>query len=604
MMSVTGGQPAGQSTGARQGNMPADGKVSGKVIDASTNQPVEYASVAIFRQRDSSLVTGVVTNTDGSFNMANLPYGRFYATVTFIGYKKKNVDNIMLVPNNKVASLGTIPLDPASTSLNEVVVVGNGNQIEYKIDKKVVNISQNIVASGGSVVDALQNTPSVETDVEGNLTLRGSSNYTVLIDGKPSVVQGSEALQQIPAGLVQNVEIITNPSAKYDAEGSAGIINVIMKKQKVKGFNGSVSLTAGTNRKNNDNINLNYKYDKWNFTLGADLRDMGFKMSNTSERFLFNEGDTIKEQYIDGSGQFSRKGKGLSAGIEYNLTDNSSLSLTGRVGDRSFNRPMTAYYHDIYPMTDQNIYYNSINSGNSKDGFYSFNLDYYLNLNDKGHQFSATAYYSGSDENDPSLTEQDTTDASGAILKKYLQRVQENGLEKEFRLKTDYVLPISDKIKLEAGLQSILETSKVSHYLFENEVENLGQRDQLDFSQNVNAGYVTFSSYTKLFDFQVGLRAENENRKVTQINLNQDTSVNRIDLFPTIHLSKQRPWDLQVQLSYTRRLHRPRTWDLSPLKRYMDPQNVRVGNPGLLPEFTDAYELNLQKKLNEMSFTF
>ncbi|HEX3010052.1 MAG TPA: carboxypeptidase-like regulatory domain-containing protein, partial [Bacteroidales bacterium] len=178
------GYAYGQAPMARQGNMPADGKLSGKIIDSSTSQPVEYASIAIYRQKDSTLVNGVVTDAAGSFNMENLPYGRFYAVITFIGYQKKNVEAITITPDNKLASLGTLKLEPASTALNEVVVMGNGNQMEYKIDKKIVNISQNIVASGGTVVDALQNTPSVQTDVEGNLTLRGSSNFTVLIVGK------------------------------------------------------------------------------------------------------------------------------------------------------------------------------------------------------------------------------------------------------------------------------------------------------------------------------------------------------------------------------------------------------------------------------------
>jgi outer membrane receptor protein involved in Fe transport len=590
----------GQAPMARPETGPADGKLNGKIIDSSNSQPVEYASVAIYRQKDSTLVTGVVTDVSGNFSIENLPYGRFYAVVTFIGYKKATLDNIMINPSAKNAVVGTVKLDPASTALNEVVVIGNGNSIEYKIDKKVVNISQNIVSAGGTVVDALQNTPSVETDVEGNLTLKGSSNFIVLIDGKPSVISGSEALQQIPAGLVQNVEIITNPSAKYDAEGSAGIINVIMKKQKVKGFNGSISLSAGTNRKNNDNINLNYKYNNWNFSLGADYQDMAFKMKNSV--IGKDYGFITREQIINGSGQFSRKGKGLRAGIEYNLNSKSSLMLSGRFGDRGFNRPRLAYYQDYFPLTDQYIYYISSNSGTSSDKFYSLNLDYNLNLNDKGHQLTSSIFYSGSKEYDPDILTRDTTDVNWQTIpgKSYIQKIEEDGLEKEFRIKSDYVLPFNDKTKLEAGLQTVFENMNASHRKFLNGEENLSFRDDLDFSHNINSAYATFSSYTKLFDFQVGLRAENENRTVSQVNMKLDTS--RIDLFPTLHVSKKLPWDIQVQLSYTRRLQRPRHWDLSPLRRYMDAERIRYGNPALQPEFTNAYELNIQKKLNEASF--
>jgi outer membrane receptor protein involved in Fe transport len=600
----------GQAPMARQGDMPVDGKLSGKIIDSSSSSPVEYASVAIYRSKDSTLVTGVVTDAMGNFNLDNLPYGRYYATVTFIGYKKMNVDNIAITPTKKAASLGTVKLDPASTSLNEVVVIGNGNQIEYKIDKKIVNISQNIVSAGGTVVDALQNTPSIQTDVEGNLTLRGSSNFTVLIDGKPSVVEGSEALQQIPAGMVQNVEIITNPSAKYDAEGSAGIINIIMKKQKVKGFNGSISLSAGTNKKNNDNLNLNYKYNKWNFSLGVDWRDMGFKMENASQKEYYS--DTLNTyQQINGSGKFNRSGLGLRGGIEFNPNNNNSLSLTGRIGNRAFDRPTSYLYLDKYdyindyPRNDSTLYYKSITTSSSEDEFYSVNLDYNLKLDDKGQQIAATVYYSGSNEEDPSNMQQDTTEAGWTeVINTYKQRVEESGDETEFRFKADYTLPINDKSKLEAGFQVQIDNSFSKHalYIFDNtdQLEKLDQYEELNFDQNINAAYVTYSSENNILAYQLGLRMENENREVDQLN-DSDTSMNRYDFFPTIHLSKKLPWDLQLQTSYTRRLSRPRQWDLSPLKRYMDPQNVRYGNPALKPEITDAYEVNIQKKINDAS---
>lgn len=600
-------QPGGPgNNGAFRQGAPntGDGKVSGKVVDATTNEPIEYASVALYRAKDSTLVTGGVTNPAGLFSIDNVPYGRFYAKVTFLGYQKKMVDKIMVVPNQKIASIGTIKLDVNSTRLNEVVVTGTSNQVEYKIDKKVVNIAQNLTAAGGTVVDALQNTPSVQTDVEGNVTVHGSSNFTVLIDGKPSVVQGSEALQQIPAGLVQNVEIITNPSAKYDAEGSAGIINVVMKKQKIKGFNGSISLSAGTNHKNNDNLNLNYKYDKFNFSLGLDYADMGFKINNNSEaQYSDALGTVYKNQLMNASGQFGRKGKGFRAGIEYTINNNSSLSLSGRVGDRSFNRPMNSYYTDNYPLTSTTVYHTSLSSGSSSNNFYSLNLDYNLNLNEKGQQLSATAFYSKNNEENPSTIIQDTTNNQwlSIIPSPSVQVIKEPNSEYDARFKVDYSYQINEKTRFEAGAQSRINNSSASHRFFQNDIENLGQLDDLDFKENINAGYATFSSSFKLFDYQLGLRAENENRDVKQKNLNQDTAVKRIDLFPTIHLSKQLPWDMQLQVSYTRRISRPRDWDLSPLKRYQDSQHIRVGNPGLLPEFTDAYELNIQKKINEMS---
>lgn len=584
-------------------NMPMDAKVTGKVMDASNNVPVEYSSVALYRVKDSTLVGGVVTDQGGNFTIDKLPYGKFYAMVSFIGYKKQRVDGILLIPNQKSKNLDVVKLETSSTGIKEVEVVGNSAQIEYKIDKKVVNVSSNIIAAGGTVVDALQNTPSVQTDIEGNVTLRGSSSFTVLIDGKPSVIQGSEALQQIPAALVQNVEIITNPSAKYDAEGSAGIINVIMKKQKIKGFNGTITLTAGTTRKNNDNFLLNYKYSKFNFSIGADYTDMAFKMNNNSVRRFYTDGDLTKNQVMDASGQFSRKSKSIKGGIDYAINDKSTITFGGRIGDRSNNRPFNSFYTDFYPVKDSTVYYNSNSSGYSKDKFYSMNLDYTLNLNSKGHQLSATTYYSKADANDPTSMWQDTTDVNWVSIKKpHLQTIGESGVEKEFRFKADYTLPIGDKGKFEAGIQTKIIDNSATHSVKNDTTENKELADVLSFKQKIYSGYVTYSNTTALFDYQLGLRAEYEDRNISLQNLGQDTVVKRIDFFPTIHISKQLPWGLQLQASYTRRTNRPNNWSLSPLRRYMDSQNARVGNPGLLPEFTDAYELNIQKKITDASF--
>ena len=595
----------GNNSGARQGmtNNAGEGKISGKIVDATSSEPVEYASIAIYRAKDSTLVTGGVTNPAGSFVIESVPFGRFYAKVTFLGYKKKLIDNIMVVPNKNIVSMGTIKLDLNSTALNEVVVTGTTNQVEYRIDKKVVNINQNLSSAGGTIVDALQNTPSIQTDVEGNVTVRGSSNFTVLIDGKPSVVQGSEALQQIPAGLVQNVEIITNPSAKYDAEGGAGIVNVIMKKQKVKGFNGSISLSAGTTSKYNESVNFNYKYDKWNFSLGLDYNDMPFGMTNSGQLTSYNSlGEISLDQKTSGSGKFGRKGKGFKGGIEYSIDNNNTISVSGRVGDRSFNRPMTTYYAETYPLANKSVYLFSQNTGGGKNNFYSLSMDYNLNLNEKGQQLSATVFHSSNDGDSPTLMEQDTTDNLWNKINYSKFDIYEKEKEKEYRFKVDYSYQITKASKLEAGLQSQIENRSSDRSVYLNEVVDQDQANGFTFKHNVSAGYITFSSSLKFFDYQLGLRAEGENRDVSQNKSNQDTVVNRIDLFPSVHLSKQLPWDLQVQASYSRRINRPRDWDLIPFNRFMNTKSIRIGNPAILPEITDAFELNFQKKINEMSY--
>lgn len=589
-------------------------KVSGTVVDNSNGQPVGYAVVAIYRAKDSTLVSGGTSNMDGNFSIEGLPFGKFYGKISFVGYKTQFVSNITLTPNQKALSLGTIKIAPSSTDIKEVVVTGNKAAIEYKIDKKVVDISQNVNAAGGTLVDALQNTPSVQTDVEGNVTLRGSSNFTVLIDGKPSPLSGSEALQQIPANLVQNVEIVTNPSAKFEAEGSAGIMNIIMKKQKISGMNGVVNVTAGTGGRYRGSVNTNYRFSKFNFTLGADLSDMYFKMNNFTNTIDTLSSSSLRDQSVSGNGKFKRKGAGVNGGIDYYINDKNTLSLSGSVGNRRMNREFNSsyieeYFTPAYP-DGNSIYYLNNNNSESKREYYNLNLDYQLKLGDNGHQLSASAYFSKGPDNDLTHMKQDTTDASwnSKGLHQILQDTKQDENETELRAKVDYSLPIGEKGRFETGYQGRYFKGDASYDVYNYDytamqmIENEERRDRLVFHDQIQAGYVSFSNSMPVFDYQLGLRAEYEDRKLEQQITQHNYTLNRIDFFPSVHITRQLPWDLQVQASYTRRINRPREWNLDPLKIYTSPQSVRMGNADLKPEFANSFELNVEKKLNDASF--
>jgi outer membrane receptor protein involved in Fe transport len=600
------------ANGKSQEEMPKDAKVSGVIIDGATGQPGEYAVIAIHKMRDSSLVSGSTSNEKGAFTVEELPYGKFYAEITFVGYTTRTVSNILLTPKQKIVNLGTIKIEPESTNLNEVVVTGNKPMIEYKLDKKVVDVSQNVVAAGGTLVDALQNIPSIQTDVEGNVTLRGSSNFTVLIDGKPSPLAGSEALQQIPASLVQNVEIITNPSAKYEAEGSAGIINVVMKKQKIRGMNSILNVTAGTGDKYSANLNLSYKISKFNFTVGGDFTDMKYKLTSYMHNVDTLNDNILKNQSINGDGELHRQGKGLKAGIDFDINNRSSLSLSGNLGNRTFNRSFNSTYFDSYLNTlnslSNDVYYLNDNSSKMVRKYYNVNLDYQLKLNDKGQELSSSVYYSSGPDNEINYLTQDTTDNSWTSLNKGLlnQRTTQDGNEKDLRTKIDYALPIGEKGRLEAGYQGRYKSTK-GDYTLENYngvdwVKNDARYDKIDFTDQTQAAYTTFSNSMILFDYQLGVREEYEKRDLDQLIMNKQYKVERWDFFPSVHLSRELPWGLQVQASYSRRINRPRDWNLDPLIMYVDPQTIRMGNPGLLPEFANSFEFNLEKRLNEASF--
>lgn len=594
-----------------RGKAQNDCRVSGTVIDESSGQPVQYASVAIFRAKDSTLLTGAMSGEDGKFIIEGLPYGQFYIQITFVGYQKQRFGSIVLSANQKTTDLGKIKINPVASALKTVVIEGVVPPEQFKIDKRVVNIEQDITAAGGTLADALQNVPSIQTDVEGNVTLRGSSNFTVLIDGRPSPVDGSEALQQIPANLVKSVEIITNPSAKYEAEGSAGIVNVIMKKQKLRGESGMFTATAGLGDKYSVSLNLNYKISKFNFSLGAMYRDMRSDVKN-----YMNNSDTlgtqlIKNQIINGSGNFHRQGKEINGGISYNLNAKNTLTLSGSLGNRLFKRPMTSNYHDSYfnfidPPTD--IYYLNAAKSEDKRIYRNVNIDYNLKFNDKGHEISASAYFTGGPDDEQNNLQQDTTDANWNTLgkKKIVQQSVQNSDQTQLRTKIDYSLPLGEKGKLEAGYQGTYSKAKGNSYL-DNFLGNVwvqdsAQTDRIVFKDQIQAFYVTFSNSLPVFDYQIGLRTEYEDRSLNQEIQNKKYTVNRIDLFPSVHLSRQLPWNLEVQASYTRRINRPRNYNIYPFVLRIDPQTIRQGNPGLLPEFANSFELNLQKKLTGSSY--
>ena len=598
----------GYPRGGIQENIPKEAKITGTIVDGTTKETIPFASVAVYRSKDSTLVTGVLSGSDGSFTIEKLPYGKFYIQVTFVGYKKHRVNNIMLTPNQQISALGNVNVNTSAVALKGVDVVGNLPPVTYQIDKKVVNIAQNITASGGTLADALQNAPSIQTDVQGNITVRGSSNFTVLVDGRPSPIAGSEALQQIPANLVENVEIITNPSAKYEAEGSAGIINIVMKKQKVQGESGMINLTAGTGNKYSGNLNLNYKTSKFNFTLGGDFTDNQSAIKNNMNNTDTLSSQLIKYQSINGNGSFRRQGMGINAGIDYTINDNNSLTLTGSIGSRTFSRPMTSEYHDLYDNTlasiSRDIYYLNSSSPEFKRNYSTLNLDYQLKLNSKGEKLSASVYLTGGPNNNVSTLQVDTTTANWVSLgkAKINQVSTQNSNETDLRFKADYELPISAKGKLESGYQGRFVNNNADYELTNSGVEDLSQRDKFNFKDQIEAGYATLSNSMSLFDYQLGLRAEYEDRVLTQETQNQVNRVNRIDFFPTIHLTKQLPWDLQLMASYTRRINRPQQQNINPFVVRLDPQTIRQGNPGLLPEFANSYELNLEKKLNKSSF--
>ena len=558
-----------------ENSIPKEAQITGVITDGTSNQTIPYASVAVYKSKDSTLVTGVLSKDDGTFNAEKLPYGKYFLVVTFVGYKKHMVSDILMTPTKKIAALGAVKVNTTSTVLKTVEVVGNVAPVSYQIDKKVINIAQSITAAGGTLAEALQSAPSVKTDIEGNITLRGSSNFTVLIDGRPSPIAGNEALQQIPANLVQNVEIITNPGAKYEAEGNAGIVNVVMKKQKIQGSSGIFNLTGGTGNKSTVNASLNYKITKFNFTLGGDYTDnhSQFKNFTNSRSVLGTSPSWIKNQEVNGTGDMHRTGKGLNLGIDYTINDKNSITFTGSIGRRSFGRSISSFYHDTYNLgenTPTTVYFLDSSTPEFVKNYQSLNLDYVLKLDNNGQKITASAYFNGGPNKNNGALHVDTTNANGLSLNKEL--LEQNSLQKsqenDLRTKADYEIPIGKTGKFGAGYQGRYVNNEgeyhLQNYIGTSWIEDNSQQDKLNFKDQFHAGYVTLSNSMSLFNYQLGLRTEYEDRILNQQIQKKSYKVNRIDLFPTVHLTKQLPQKFQLQASYTRRTNRPQQWNINP----------------------------------------
>jgi hypothetical protein len=307
------------------------GRIKGLIVDSHTQQPMEYANIAIYNKRDSSLVTGGITNSNGQFEIGGLGFGIYYAEANFIGYEKVSLPEFRIIPTNQTVDIGKLTLNSSSVEMEGIDVVADRQRIDYQIDKKVVNVSQDINAAGGTAVDVLENTPSVEVDIDGNVLLRGSSGFTVLIDGRPSVLSGNDALRQLPASAIQNIEIITNPSAKYDPDGMSGIINVVLKKNILSGFNGIVNAMVGTGDKYRTDLTLNYRTKKSNLFFGADWNEDNSYGKFFAEREVFSQ-DTTQFLFSEGNRDFLRNGFNIRAGVDFFLTEKATLTVSGTGG--------------------------------------------------------------------------------------------------------------------------------------------------------------------------------------------------------------------------------------------------------------------------------
>ncbi len=602
----------------RGGNSEAkEGIINGTVLDKQTNLPMEYVNIAVFSIKDSSLVNGGITNQKGEFIIDKLPYGKYYVVINFIGYQKQRFENIHLSPNKAYHKMETVLLESASQQLEGIEIVAEKEAVEFKIDKKVVNVGLDIVSAGGSAVDALENAPSVQVDIEGNVSLRGSGNFLVLIDGKPSALTGSDALAQIPASAIESIEIITNPSAKYDPDGMGGIINVIMKKKIDKGFSGVFNATIGTRDKYRGDFLLSYRTKKINYFIGADFNDTKRYGSMLSINRSFSNPDTAFVTETSGDRNRKRKGYNIKGGIEFDLSKKSSLSLSGDVGSHSFGRDFISslrYYDEvmataeIIPGTED--YFNNISIMDRGNNYYRGTLNFQHLFSGQKHKLDAVLYFSSSHGEDTDLQYEYPANAnfentSNTPTNIIYSLTEETGWN--FRFSTDYKRPLSEKYTLETGLQIRIDRD-TENFNFETKDSISGEwiRDSLfstemDFERNIYAAYATLMKEGEVFSWMLGLRGEYTER--TTIVRDEPFIIQRPDFFPSVHTSYKLPKDYELMLSYSRRINRPHSWYLNPFPTYINSYNIRYGNHKLEPEYVNSMEFSVLKRIKSSYIT-
>ena len=581
------------------------GNIKGIILDQETNEPLEYVSIAIFTLHDQELVTGTVTELDGSFVIDGLEKGQYYVEISFIGYEKHIVREIQVEGNRININLGNIILPRAVSQLNEVEIVADEMSVEYKIDRKVINVSQQLTAASGSAVDILENLPSITVDVEGNVALRGSTGFMVLIDGRPTVLESSEALKQIPASTIENIEIITNPSAKYNPDGTAGIINIITKKNKLKGLSGTANLNLGNYSRYGAGFLVNYTNKKWSVFFGGDL--------NNGERpgYEFNERITTKNDTTfftrsQGEENGRRNFWVLRGGLGYNFSDKDFFNVEFNYGfSKSERMSEQDYQEGIQPQGTLNEY-TSYQYGKRGGNFYSLNGSFQHDFSSKGHNLIAQMQYrsrTGEEYSINQLIDVDNEITSGQLN-------TEDGPGTVLQLNLDYTLPIGESNKLETGYQSRIGRSGDKTELYWYNPENGDYELQseysndTDYSRDIHSLYGIYGGEKGKLGYQFGLRGEYTYRIISSDVSVDEFVIDRYDYFPTFHSSYKLPAEQQVMASYSRRIERPRSYYLEPFITWSDAFNVRQGNPGLKPEYIDAMELAYLKGLGDHSLSF
>ena len=575
-------------------------KITGNVIEKNTKQPLEYATVTFINSQSAKVVAGGITSPKGEFNIEVAP-GTYTIKIEFISFKSIVIKDRKL---DKSTSLGTVTLAEDITQLNAVVIRAEKSTVEIRLDKKVYNVGQDMLVKGGTVSDVLQNVPSVSVDIEGNVSLRGSENVRIFIDGRPSnSLNMAEALRQIPADAIDKVEVITNPSARYDAEGGAGILNIILKKGKNQGFNGTFIASTGIPETYGISANLNYKTEKLNYftSTGYDYRTSQGGGATNSQYFM---ADGSTDKFIDESRNTERTRKGISTRTGVEWTINPTTFWTNSINYRNNGGKNKDLVN--FETFDNNRAFTSssyrLNDGNDSGKDLEFSSNFIKNFNDKGHKLTVDGSFSKNNDKDNSIINGFNNTFPE---KSTLSTTRNDEIQKQYQFQADYVLPIGEGSQFEAGYKGNFNDLNKGFNIFADNNENSDGNfisNTLQYKEKINALYTQFGFKVNKFSYLFGLRWEDTNIDINLLNTKEYNNKKYNNFFPSAFVNYEISNKSSLSLSYSKRLSRPRGRFLDPTPNISSNINIFKGNPDLDPSLTDKFDFGYIKRWDKVTF--
>lgn len=564
-------------------------EITGVIQDEITSEPLPFAKVVLHSKLTDKVLTGVLTKDLGDFSIQT-DSTNFYLRISAIGYEDVEFTDLDYTKNT--IDLGHIKMPSITQGLDEVKVVAEKSSMEFKLDKRVFNVGKDIGSTGAGALDVLNNVPSVSVDIEGNIKLRGNDGVQILINGKPSVLsdEASNALGTITADMIESIELITNPSAKYDASGTSGIINIILKKDESKGINGSISVNTGWPHNHSIGGSLNYRTKKLNlFTqFGAGYRSL--PSYNESENINRITGSSV---ISEGTAYRNENFYNITLGSDFYINDYNTLTLSGNFAYEIESQPSSTSLSIYDSLGNLSSRYERTEVTSALNPKYQYDFQYKKEFkNNKEHvlQFSALGKYFGKEQS----SEFDNNYTTGTQL--YTdQETNTNFYQANQTYQLDYVNPITKKITLELGSMYDINNVGNNYEVYNNSggisVLDTSLTNDFKYNQKVLAGYITTSYESKKWGVKAGVRVENTDLETRLTQTNTENNMNYTNVFPTFHTSYKISKAFQLQAGYSKRIFRPRLWDLNPFFNIKDNYNIRTGNPDLLPEFADSYEI-------------